>query len=70
MFMSVTLARCPASSDIMMVVTRVLLGGDLLPALPVTTMLCLPPATVLPIFLSTTGDESGRLGTTAAWSWP
>ena len=55
MFMSVILVRCPvgcASSDIMMVVTRVLLGGDLLPALPVTTMLCPPPATVLLIFLS------------------
>ena len=48
--MSVTLVRCPvgfASSDIMMVVASVLLGGDLLPALPVTTVLCPPPATVL-----------------------
>ena len=48
MFMSVILVRCPvgcASSDIMMVV------GDLLPALPVTTVLCPPPATVLLIFL-------------------
>ena len=48
--MSITLVRCPvgfASSDIMMVVASVLLGGDLLPALPVTTVLCPPPATVL-----------------------
>ena len=55
MFMSVTLVRCPvgfASSDIMMVVTSVLLGGDLLPALPLTTVLCPSPATVLLIFLS------------------
>ena len=53
--MSVTLVRCPvgfASSDIMMVVASVLLGGDLLPALLVTIVLCLPPATVLLIFLS------------------